>query len=72
MKSWSTFKASPFRNYYLCKDSTVTSFTASDVDNRINQLDSEVKAMKETFDITLADKQNMEAAISSEKRKGEG
>ena len=55
---------------YLTKDSDLKNFTAWDVDERLQQVESQFKAIKEVMDVSLTDKKKLEEAIDVTKTRG--
>jgi len=56
---------------FLTKEtSTLTNFTAWDVDERLHELDSQFKQMKEMMNVSLSDKKAMEDAVELAKTRG--
>ncbi|KAK3326236.1 hypothetical protein B0H66DRAFT_152217 [Apodospora peruviana] len=59
-KSCSPVKTQPF----LTKDSNVKAFTGWDVDERLHEVESQFKVMKEAMDVSLTDKKTLEDAVN--------
>jgi hypothetical protein len=55
---------------YLTKDSDIKNFTGWDVDERLQQVESQFKAIKEVMDVSLTDKKRLEEAIDVTKTRG--
>ncbi|KAM7218291.1 P-loop containing nucleoside triphosphate hydrolase protein [Rhypophila decipiens] len=54
---------SPSKSPFLTKDTTLTNFTAWDVDERLHELDSQFKQMKEVMNVSLTDRKALEDAV---------
>lgn len=63
-------KSTPKVRSFLTKDSNTRAFTAWDVDERLIELDSQFKAMKEVMNVSLSDKKAMEEVIDMAKTRG--
>lgn len=75
MASTRKYKGSPSKptpkvHSFLTKDSNTRAFTAWDVDERLIELDSQFKAMKEVMNVSLSDKKAMEEVIDMAKTRG--
>lgn len=63
-------KSTPKVRSFLTKDSNTRDFTAWDVDERLIELDTQFKAMKEVMNLSLSDKKAMEEVIGMAKTRG--
>lgn len=62
---------SPSRSPFLTKETTtLTNFTAWDVDERLHELDSQFKQMKEVMNVSLTDRKALEDAVDLAKTRG--
>lgn len=62
---------SPSKQLFLTKDtSTLTMFTAWDVDERLHELDSQFRTIKDAMDSTLSDRKGLEEALDLAKMRG--
>jgi kinesin family protein C1 len=55
---------------FLTKDSNLRAFTAWDVDERLVDMESQFKALKEVMNVSLTDKKAMEEVIEMAKTRG--
>ncbi|KAK0619337.1 P-loop containing nucleoside triphosphate hydrolase protein [Immersiella caudata] len=62
-----TKSPSPTKLPYLTKDSNLTSFTGWDVDERLDGIESQFKAMKEAMTTSLSDRKTLEDAVDMAK-----
>lgn len=65
-----TKSSSPTKSLFLTKDSNLTNFAGWDVDGRLNEFESQVKAIKEVFEGTMTDRKAFEEAIDLAKNRG--
>ena len=63
-------KSSPCKQPYLTKESNVTGFPAFDMDERLHQVESQFKVMKEAMDTSLTDRKTLEEAVDLAKTRG--
>lgn len=62
---------SPSKSPFLTKETTtLTNFTAWDVDERLHELDSQFKQMKEVMNVSLTDRKALEDAVDLAKTRG--
>lgn len=63
-------KLTPAKQPFLTKDSNLTGYTAWDMDERLNNVESQFKVMKEAMDVSLTDRKTLEDAVAVAKTRG--
>ena len=61
---------SPKKQPFLTKDSNVTTFTGWDVDERLHEVESQFRVMKEAMNVSLTDRKTLEDAVDLAKTRG--
>lgn len=62
---------SPSKQQFLTKEtSTLTSFTAWDVDERLHEVEAQFRAMKDVMNSTITDRKGLDEALELAKTRG--
>jgi len=61
---------SPTKLPFLTKESNLTTYTGWDVDERLNEVESQFKVMKEAMNTSLTDRKTLEDAVDIAKSRG--
>lgn len=64
-------KLSPTKPSFLTKESNILGFSAWDMDERLNNVESQFRVMKEAMDVSLTDRKTLEDAVDVAKTRGE-
>jgi kinesin family protein C1 len=56
---------------FLTKETTLTNFTAWDVDERLQDLDTQFRQMKDVMNSTLTERKGLDEALELAKTRGE-
>lgn len=62
---------SPTKQMFLTKETTLTNFTAWDVDERLQDLDTQFRQMKDVMNSTLTERKGLDEALELAKTRGE-